>query len=176
MHNINKPELVSKVLINVLFISVLIGIFFFTYGSYIEKKIVKEQMKFLSKDVQNLFSLFGKNVNNAITIKFNELELPDLSHEDNKAKKNNTEIKKKAFMFLSLFSLFVAFLVYFIYTKYGNNTYELNKIISENIVILFAIGITEFVFITYFGARFISINPSVVKLTLLELLREKNII
>jgi len=176
MHNINKPELVSKVLINVLFISVFIGVFFFTYGSYIEKKIVKEQMIFLSKDIQNLFSLFGKNVNNAITTKLNELELPDLSHEDNKAKQNNIEIKKKAFMFLSLFSLFVAFLVYFIYTKYGNNTYELNKIISENIIILFAIAITEFVFLTYFGARFISINPSVVKLTLLKLLRERNII
>ena len=65
MHNINKCELVSKVLINVLFISVFIGIFFFTYGSYIEKKIIKEQMVFLSKDIQNLFSLFGKNINDA---------------------------------------------------------------------------------------------------------------
>lgn len=176
MHNINKPELVSKVLINVLFISVFIGVFFFTYGSYIEKKVVEEQMIFLSKDVKSLFSLFGKNVNDTITTKLNQLELPDLSHEDDKAKQNNIEIKKKAFMFLSLFSLFVAFLVYFIYTKYGNNTYELNKIISENIVILFAIGITEFVFITYFGARFISINPSIVKLTILESLREKDII
>ena len=176
MHNINKPELISKVLINVLFISVFIGIFFFTYGSYIENKIVKEQMIFLSKDIKSLFSLFGKNINDLITTKLNQLELPDLSREDKKAKDNNKEVKKKAFTFLALFSLFVLFVVYFIYNKYANNTYELNKIISEGIVILFAVAITEFVFLTYFGARFVSINPNIVKLTILEVLREKQII
>ena len=78
--------------------------------------------------------------------KINEIELLNLSNKDNKVKKNNMETKKKAFMFLSVFSLFIACLVYLIYTKYGNNTYELNKIIFENIVILFAIALTEFFF------------------------------
>lgn len=176
MHNINKPELVSKVLINILFISIFIGIFFFTYVSYIEREIVKKQMYFLSKNIQNLFSLFGKNVNDIITTKINEIILPDLAHEDNKVKKNNTKIKKIAFLFLLLFILFIIFLVYLIYTKYGNNTYELNKILSENIIILFAIAITEYVFITYFGARYISINPNIIKLTILESLKEKGFI
>jgi hypothetical protein len=55
MH-INKSELLSKVLINVLFISIFITVFFFTYGSYIEKKVVIEQMEFLSRDIKNFFS------------------------------------------------------------------------------------------------------------------------
>jgi ABC-type uncharacterized transport system permease subunit len=176
MHNINKSELISKVLINVLFISLFIGFFFFTYGTYIEKKVVTEQMNFLSKDIKNFFSLFGKNINDTITTKLNKMILPDLSHEDKIARENNNKIKKQAFIVLLVLTLFILFIVYYNYTKYGNNNYKLNEIISENIVILIAIGLTEFVFLTYFGARFISINPNIVKLTILESLREKNII
>ena len=78
----------------------------------------------------------------------------------------------KAFMFLSLFSLFIGFVVYAIYvTNNKNNNYELNKIISENLVILIGIGLTEYVFLTYFAARFVSIDPNQAKLTVLGLFK-----
>ena len=166
MHNINKSELVSKILINVLLISIFIAIFFFTYGSYIEGKIVKDQMKFLSTDIKNVLNLFGENANNVIIEK---IKMPDLSHEDKKAEENNKEIKIKAFKFLSFFSLFIVGIVYMIYIK--NKSYELNKIISENLVILIGVGLTEYVFLTYFAARFISIDPNQLKLTVLGLFK-----
>lgn len=176
MQNINKFKLINKVLINVLFISLFIGFFFFTYISYIEKKVVIKQMNFLSRDIKNTISLLGKNINDIISTKLNEVVLPDLSHEDIKVKENNDKIKKQAFIVLFLFALFMSFLVYYNYTKYSNNSYKLNDIIFENLVILIAVGLTEFVFTTYFGSRFISINPSVIKLTILKSLREQNII
>jgi hypothetical protein len=43
-------------------------------------------------------------------------------------------------------------------------------------VILVGIAITEFVFITYFASRFVSINPNSVKLEILETLGENEII
>ncbi len=95
MH-INKSELLSKVLINVLFISIFIVVFFFTYGSYIEKKIVIEQMNFLSRDIKNLFGLLGKNINKTISEKLNNLKMPNLDEEDLKVRKNNNQIKKDA--------------------------------------------------------------------------------
>ena len=171
MHDINKSELVSKILVNVLLITLFIGVFFFTYGSYIEGKIVKNQMEFLASNIKDSFGLFGKNTNDFIITKINEIKLPDLSREDKKAEENNEEIKMKAFKFLLLFSLFVVFCIYLIYVKNNNNnSYELNKIISENIIILIGIGVTEYVFLTYFAARFTSIDPNQVKKTVLSLL------
>jgi hypothetical protein len=176
MHNINKSELINKVLVNVLFISLFIVVLFFTYISYIEKKIVIKQMDFLSKDIKNFFSLFGKDINDIITTKLSEIKLPDLSHEDIKAKENNNKIKIQSFIILTLFILFISILIYYNYTMYGNNSYKLNEIIFENLIILLAVSLTYIVFITYFSARFISINPSIVKLTILKSLREKEII
>jgi len=175
MHNINKPELISKVLINVLFISLFIAGFFFTYGSYIEKKVVINQMLFLSKNIKNSFGLFGEDINESILTSINDIKLPDLSHEDNKTIKNNKKVKIKAFNVLLLFALSIGAIVFVINKKYGNS-YKLNKIIFENLMILIAVGLTEFVFLTYFGARYISINPNVVKLTMLESLKENEII
>jgi hypothetical protein len=175
MH-INKSELLSKVLTNVLFVSIFIILFFFTYGSYIEKKIVVEQMVFLSKDIKNFFSIFGKNINDNISKKLNDIPMPNLETQDLKAKENNNKIKIDSLKFIVLFILVISIIVYFNYSKYGNNSYNLGNIISENLVILVGIGIIEFVFLTYFGSRYISINPNLVKLTILETLREKEII
>jgi uncharacterized Fe-S cluster-containing MiaB family protein len=52
----------------------------------------------------------------------------------------------------------------------------LNEIVSENFIILIAIAVTEFIFLTYFAARFVSINPNTLKLTILESLRNKEIL
>lgn len=174
--SINKSELISKVFINVLFISVFIAIFFFTYGSYIEEKVVINQMHFLSKDIKNLFGLFGENINNLISQKLDEVTLPDLSKEDKKAQQSNSIVKNKAFQFVLMFAVIVLAIVYFIYVRYNNGTYQLNEIISENIVILIAVGITEYVFLAYFGARYISIDPNIIKLSILESLREEDIV
>lgn len=173
MHNINKSELINKVLINVLFISLFISIFFFTYGSYIEKKVINNQMYFLAENIKSLFSLFGENTNKLIIAKINEIELPNLSKEDKKVKENNNKIKIKAFLSIIIFIILISVIIYFNYNKFGNNSYKLSEIISENIIILIAIALTEFIFITYFGARFISIEPNIVKLTILKSLKEK---
>ena len=175
MH-INKSELLSKVLVNVLFISIFFVVFFFTYGSYIGKKIVIEQMNFLSRDIKNLFGLFGKNINKTISEKISNLKMPNLENQDIKIQNNNKEIIKKAGMFILFFIVVITGITYFNYSKYGNNSYNLVNLISENFVILIAIAIIKFVFITYFASRYVSINPSVVKLQILETLRKNEVI
>ncbi len=174
--SINKSELISKVFINVLFISVFIAVFFFTYGSYIMKKVVINQIQFLSTDIKNLFGLFGENINNLISQKIDEATLPYLSEEDNKIKYSNNSVKNKTLLFLLIFTVIVLSIVYFIYVRYNNGTYQLNEIISQNIVILIAFAITQYVFLAYFLARYIIIDPNIIKLSILETLREEDII
>ena len=51
--------------------------------------------------------------------------------------------------------------------KTSDILYKLTHIIIESLIILFFVGITEFVFLKYFGARFISIDINKVKIALL---------
>ena len=46
----------SNVIMHIMIISVFIGIFFFTYGAYLEKKILQNQLDFLVKASKLYFS------------------------------------------------------------------------------------------------------------------------
>ena len=84
--NINYYELSINVIISVLFISLFIGAFFFTYGAYIEGLVVKNQMKFLSEDIGGYINLLGNDINKNIKKKLLELPAIDLHEEDDKVK------------------------------------------------------------------------------------------
>lgn len=176
MNNINKSEIFSKVTINVLFISLFITIFFFTYGSYIEKKVVQNQMDILSKDIINFLNLFGKNFNEFILEQTKKIKVPDLSEEDKKIKNNNNNIIIKTSIYLSIFVIILSLIVYFNYITFSKNSYKLSDVILKNLIILMAICLTEFIFVSFFIYRYVSIDSNVLKLTLLKLLKEKNII
>jgi len=171
LNNINKSELVTKVLINVLFISIFIGFFFFTYGAYIEKKVVKNQMRYLSTKFMETIKLLGKNVSKLASNNIDNLIIPDLSHEDNMAAKNNNEIMKQVVKVNMIFILFISFIVFIIY-KNSNKSYDLQEIIKDNLVIVVFIGFVEFSFVTFFASRYISIDPNKAKLTILQSLKE----
>jgi len=175
LNNINKSEMITKVLINVLFISIFIGFFFFTYGAYIEKKVVKKQMGYLSTNFMETIKLLGKNVNEIASDNVNSITIPDLSHEDEEANENNKKVMKQVIKVNIIFILFVSFIVYYIY-KNSNGTYDLKEIIKENLVILVFIGLIEFVFLTFFISRYISIDPNKAKLVILQSLKENSYI
>lgn len=169
---INKPELFSKVLINVLFISVFISLFFFTYGARIEQKVVEDQMEFLCINITNMAKLGGKEINQQMKDYINKITVPDLSEEDKKARNNNNNIMKRIINLVIGFFIAVSFIIFGVYTQFGNKTYDLGEIVTNNFIILLFIGLTEFAFLTFFGAKFISIDPNKTKLSIIKHLRE----
>jgi len=173
---INKPELFSKILINVLFISIFISLFFFTYGASIEKKVVENQMDFLCINLTDMIKLGGKEVNQQITDAVKNITIPDLSEEDQKAYDTNKNIMMQVIKLVIIFFIVVSFIVFGVYSQFGNKTYDLGEIISNNLVILFFIGLTEFSFLTFFGAKFISIDPNKTKLSIIQNLKKNKYI
>jgi hypothetical protein len=176
MNNINKSEIFSKVTINVLFITLFITIFFFTYGSYIEKKVVQNQMDILSKDIIDFLNLFGQDFNKIISDQLNNVTLPDLSEEDKKIKNNNNKIIIKTMIYLLFFIVILSSIIYYNYIAFSDNSYKMSKIILENLLILLAICMTEFIFVSFFIYRYVSIDSNTVKLVILKLFKEKNLI
>ena len=152
---------------NVLLISVFIGFFFFTYGSYIEDKVVKAQTKILSDNIYNYLKLFGKDVNIKIKEQVLQIKLPDLSKADDFTIKSNNKIMMKAAKVNIIFTIVVVGLIYFIYTK-SNKDFNLKTLIYQNLILLSFVGLTEISFITFFAADYVSIDTNNIKLNVVN--------
>lgn len=167
--NINYYELTINVIISVLFISLFIGAFFFTYGKHIEGLVVKNQMKFLSEDIGGYINLLGNDINKNIKNKLLELPNIDLREEDDKVKDSNSKVMNTALIANIAFVVSTIFIVYYL-----NQSANLNikDIIIKNFIILIFIAITKYAFLTYFGADFISIDPNKVKYNVVDNLKK----
>ena len=171
MTKINKSKLAITVISNVLLISLFIGFFFFTYGGYIEKKVVKSQMKFLADDIANYIKLSGKLTSTYAGNYLTNLELPDLEEEDHAAAEANKKTVKKAIMANICFCICAFIVMGLIYFK-SKKDFKLKEIVIQNIILLVFIGFTEFSFLTFFGSNYVSVNPNAVKEAIVKNLEE----
>jgi hypothetical protein len=170
-------ELISKVLINVLLISIFISVFFFTYGTYIERKVILNQMDILANNFMNTFELTGSTTNkslyNYIKDKLLSKENIDkISSGDAKALSGNKVIIDKVTSYIVIFILVVSSIIFLL--AITGKIPDLKNILIESFIILIFIGITEYVFIEFFGAKFISIDTNIVKYKVIKCLETYN--
>ena len=92
-----------------------VGFFFFTYGAYIEKKVVSNQIQVLLDDfTEDFIFLQNKQIRASfqkIGEKIGNIKPPDLSAADAKIEKENSRLVKDAAIVLSI--TFHCFLDYF---------------------------------------------------------------
>jgi hypothetical protein len=168
-------ELISKVLINVLLISIFICIFFFTYGVHIEKITIKNQMSILANNFMNFFELSGRNSNNNLynNIKNNLLSkenIEKISEGDAEALKGNKKLLEDVMWYILGFILVVSFIISIL--VFSGKLKNLVPILIECLIILVFIGLTEYCFLTYYGAKYISLDMNHLKLGIAESLQE----
>jgi len=174
---INKNGLLNKVLINVLLITTFIMIFFFTYGIYIEKKVVVNQMDFLSSNITETLKIFGADVNKNINDKINNITIPDFTEINKVINNNNKTIISKIIKIYSIFgSVIIGMLLINYKLNTNSNLIELKEIILESFIILLFLALVEYSFLTFFSLKFISIDPNKTKLSILKNLKKYNYI
>jgi hypothetical protein len=164
-------ELPIAVSINVLFISLFIALFFFTYGAYIESNIVKEQMNFLAIYISYIVKLFGLDITNNLKYILNIFSNLNFTEEDNKVKEKNKITMNNAIIANILLTIFVIILVAILYYM-SNGSVNLVEILIKNFIILIFIGLTEFFFIYLLGSKFISLNPNLVSYNIIDNLQK----
>lgn len=171
----NYSELVISILTNVLFISIFIVLFFFSYGSYIEKKIVINQMDFLSLNIVDILKHFGESNVNQIRKSLSQMSTPNLVKEDKAAADSNSKILQKA-MIANVFLVCVIGMIVggiYYYNKSRNVNINMTTILVQNLIILFFVALVEMYFLTFIAGRFISIDPNRVKYKILENIDKK---
>lgn len=153
-----NPYQISNIILNVTLISTFIGIFFFTYGKKIEENVVKGQSElvasYLAKDIS---TFIDKDTAQKIT---SSLSPPDMTKQDQEVEENNKQLQAQAFNTL-LIVLIGGLLLTIIIAKYYN--LNLTNILQTNLTILAFVAITQYVFLTYIGQNFISLDPNFVR-------------
>lgn len=170
----NFSELSITVITNVLLISIFIGIFFFTYATYIEQEVVKSQMDFLSKNITSFVLFLGPDLRDKYKNYLKDVKITGFDDIDKQVEELNKETVNKAIIANVIFFVCAVAIVFFIYHRSLKNRepIHLGQILTQNLIILLFVGLTEFSFLTFFGSKFISLNPNVVKRELVRNFRE----
>ena len=163
-----QPKQIVNIILNITLIGTFIGIFFFTYGKTIEENIVKTQSEFIADSIAKDISTFIDKPT-AITMS-KQIQIPDMSKQDNQVQIQNSQLQQNAFHILSI--LFISgIIISLIITK----IYKLNflSLLKTNLIILLFVAITEYIFLTYIGQNFISVDPNFVRYKILTKLKSK---
>jgi len=166
---------ILNVLIQVFAIFVFLSIFFFTYASKKEAEVVKDQVKFLIDSfVGNNLSLLPDETKDLIRSKINSIQTDTVQNmvTNMRIKESNDKIKNKTIDICTKAGIAISVIVVIslVLSKKVNYFKKLNltKILKETVVILIAVAVTEFLFFTYLGAQFVSVDPNIVKAKIFE--------
>lgn len=160
---------VASIILHIIIIATFIIIFFFTYGSYLESKVVKQQMEFIIDDLVGDIKIVAPELAVGLKKSLETMQKPDLSEADKAAEENNKKLRNKAILMIGIAIIIGTGIVFGLSRYYG---FSMKDIIIANIVSLIVVGLTYFIFSTFFIAYYKSADPNFVKKKILESLRK----
>lgn len=167
-YNILTPSGIVNIMIGVLFFSIFIGIFYFTYAAMIEKTVVKTQVV---NAITTLLhdSQFIKYDRAKMKAVLNSMSPPDLSKEDKEVEAKNAKIVKSTIILFSVFAAVVSIIILILYKIYK---FDFKPILIVNVILLVFVAITEVFFLNVIASKYMSLDPNVVKKEVISKLLE----
>jgi len=163
------PHFISNVILSVAFASTFIGIFFFTYAKNVEKDVVVNNVNYtVDSLLSGITVLANDDAKKILAEQVSQVKLGDMSGADKEVNDNNSKLLVQSAKILGTI-LVVSLITTFIIAK----IYDLDftELIIQNLILLCGIGLTEFIFLKFIIANFISANPNIVKKKVLEMLK-----
>lgn len=161
--------------------SVFVGIFFFTYGAFIEHKVLENQIEnivdsltrdvlpFVPDVIQEGLSNKLDSAQKSIKSKMNSPDSPDIT-----VAKNNQKVKKTAFeMLAGIFIVGMGISVATASMYSGGSNKALVALLKKNALLLVFVIIVEFLFFTLVTKNYLSIDPNSVKKKIVQTLKKK---
>jgi low temperature requirement protein LtrA len=124
-------------------------------------------MKYLSEEIISKVNIFGIDALSMFHTYLSNIPKPILDDVDQKVEKENSIVKYKALYANIAFTLVVIGLIYLIYNN-SDKSFDIKDILIKNGIILFFIGITEYSFLNFLGSKYISLNPNMIKYTIID--------
>jgi hypothetical protein len=165
-----------NIIVSVVLISTFIPVFFFTYVSSVEKKIVKKQLENIVDELMSEVNMFlNDEQRELMKVMLNSMEMKDLSKEDKMVEENNNKLKKKSAMFFLFLIAIASMIVGYLYFENGLTNYReedfnifTKEIIGLNIVMLGAVALSYFLFIRIVVANYGLVDSNFIKHVMLK--------
>lgn len=162
---------IAYIILTFALVATFIGIFFFTYVSKVEGKIVKSQIEKIVEDLVKSAKivLSPEQKANVGEIVKTSLKAPDMSKEDDEVAKSNSELLKKA---IKVFSILVGLSVFVVVMLWLRSRFDAVDVVKSSVFILALVALTEFLFVTYVSQNYIMVDSNYVKYVVLTALQK----
>ena len=164
-----NPEEIASIIVSVLFVSTFICVFYFTYAVNIEEEVIDNQIDFIVKDLVNDLRIIPDEYKIQLKHVIQNAKPSNMTGADETVAKNNKEIFLSAIKIVSIGFAIGMILVYLSSLYFG---FGMKDILIKNSIILIFIGLTEFIFLSVFGKKYISADPNFVKYTIVDRLQQ----
>jgi hypothetical protein len=155
----NISYIIINILLSITLAASFIVIFYFTYVKNIEEKIVVNNVKYTIDQLgDSILPIFSPTDKEKLLESLKEIKLPDINEADEYVLTENKKLEKTAYTYITLliviiFSIVTILLIF-------NPKYNILEIVIKNLILLGFIGLTEYLFLTFFISKYISANPS----------------
>ena len=155
--------------------SVFVGIFFFTYGAYVEHKSLEKQIDNIVGSLTRDIKIFiPKTATQTIIDKIPEAAniRSSMKSADSKAAENNKKVKKNAVKMLASISIVgvgVAGALAAVFPQF----ISLKTLFKKNLTLLVFVAVVEFLFFTLVTENYLSVDPNVVKGYIVNAVQQK---
>ena len=165
----NMSKNVSSVVLQVTLIIIFISVFFMTYTTVIEKEIVIHEIDIL---VAEFFGDLKTALNPTQLSLFrsflSDIEPPDMSEADSLTAANNSVLIKNTIIVMIIVGIVGFLITGYIVVKYKVDVSEISK---DAIFGLLAVCIVEYLFLRFLVRNYVSLDPNLIKLHIVEILQ-----
>jgi hypothetical protein len=158
---------VCNILLHIMLISAFLGSYFFTFGAYLEREVLKDQLNFLVDTTLHPVRILFPNMSNDIKQKIKQQKFILDEKADKNSEENNKKTVDMAIKFITIFFVIGFIVILFlskILDKEGLTTMQfLKKLFMHNLIILIFIAMTEFIFAFFFAKKYMSLDTNKLK-------------
>ena len=167
----NTPFKAANIILHVALISIFIIILFFTYGLYLEEKIVEHQLKYVFNKINRIAKAYDPTFTLKNNSSLNDIEVKDNPEDIKKIDEHNNKLKKQSIIALSTILGVALIAVLFIGKKYkiindAGNELNMKSYLLElgkmNLISIIFVGLTYVGFITFVGFNYIYIDDNLI--------------
>lgn len=152
-------------------VSAFLGFFYFTFVDKIEREIVVGQVTDVVNDfTNNNLLLLNSNVVATLRKKLSTLSPPDMSEQDAETSYKNSFLEREAFMILFTIALsgIIFFIGHAIFVYKAGYSREAGYVLLEALIMLGAIALTEYCFLTFITQKFMTADPNVIRAAVIK--------
>jgi len=148
--------------------SSFIAFFFFTYAKNVERSIVINNVKYIiSSLLSDFLKIIPAPLKKVLSDQIDTISFANMKADDDNVTKTNSELMYST---IKLYGIILAISFTLAYIIALTNNINFGEILISNIIILFVIGLTEYLFLNHVIANYVSADPNKIKNAIIQTL------